>query len=193
VLSRWNYAGAEGKLLELMVFSGAEEVEVLVNGQSIGRKPVCRERPLPCSVRFETVYTPGTVEAISYTNGREVSRAILETSGPAACIRLTPEKTVMKADGHDLIYIGIEVTDQNGKLCPEVEIPLQATVSGPAILAGFGSGNPVTDEDYTDKRTVTFRGRAQMILRTGYEPGRITLKVSGEGTGTAEINLSVNE
>ncbi|MER2055525.1 MAG: glycoside hydrolase family 2 TIM barrel-domain containing protein, partial [Clostridia bacterium] len=190
VLSRWNYAGAEGKPLELVVFSGAEEVEVLVNGQSIGRKTVGRERPLPCSVRFETVYVPETVEAISYTDGQEVSRAVLKTPGPAAQIRLLPEKTTVKADGHDLIYVGIEIVDQNGVVCPDAAVPLTAEVSGMAALAGFGSGNPVTDEDYTDHCTVTFRGRAMAILRAGYEKGQIGLKVSGEGLPEAETVLT---
>ena len=189
VLSRWNYAGAEGKPLELVVFSGAEEVEVLVNGQSIGRKTVGRERPLPCSVRFETVYVPGTVEAISYTDGQEVSRAVLKTPGPAAQIRLLPEKTTVKADGHDLIYVGIEIVDQNGVVCPDAAVPLTAEVSGAVALAGFGSGNPVTDEDYTDHCTVTFHGRAMAILRAGYEKGQIGLKVSGEGLAAEETVL----
>ena len=190
VLSRWNYAGAEGKPLELVVFSGAEEVEVLVNGQSIGRKTVGRERPLPCSMRFETVYVPGTVEAISYTDGQEVSRAVLKTPGPAAQIRLLPEKTTVKADGHDLIYVGIEIVDQNGVVCPDAAVPLTAEVSGMAALAGFGSGNPVTDEDYTDHCTVTFRGKAMAILRAGYEKGQIGLKVSGEGLAAEETVLA---
>jgi beta-galactosidase len=190
VLSNWNYAGAEGKPLELVVFSGAEEVEVLVNGQSIGRETVGRERPLPCSVRFETAYAPGTVEAISYTDGQEVSRAVLKTPGPAAQIRLLPEKTTVKADGHDLIYVGIEIVDQNGVVCPDAAVPLTAEVSGAVALAGFGSGNPVTDEDYTDHCTVTFHGRAMAILRAGYEKGKIGLKVSGEGLPEAETVLT---
>ena len=184
-----------------MVFSGAEEVEVLVNGQSIGRETVGRERPLPCSVRFETAYAPGTVEAISYTDGQEVSRAVLKTPGPAAQIRLLPEKTTVKADGHDLIYVGIEIVDQNGVVCPDAAVPLTAEVSGAAVpltaevsgaaaLAGFGSGNPVTDEDYTDHCTVTFHGRAMAILRAGYEKGKIGLKVSGEGLPEAETVLT---
>ena len=190
VLSNWNYAGAEGKPLELVVFSGAEEVEVLVNGQSIGRETVGRERPLPCSVRFETAYAPGTVEAISYTDGQEVSRAVLKTPGPAAQIRLLPEKTTVKADGHDLIYVEIEIVDQNGVVCPDAAVPLTAEVSGAAALAGFGSGNPVTDEDYTDHCTVTFHGRAMAILRAGYEKVKIGLKVSGEGLPEAETVLT---
>ena len=187
--SSWTYAGDEGKPIGLLVFSGAQEVEVFVNGTSIGRKPVCTERPLPGSVRFDTVYRPGKAEAVSYTDGREVSRAVLETAGPAARIRLTPEKTSMKADGHDLIYVDVEVTDRDGRLVPDAEIPLSLTVTGPAVPAGFGTGNPVTDEDYTDRETKSWRGCASVILRAGYEAGEVLLTVSGDGLPAASVSL----
>ena len=189
----WNYEGQEGKPVELLVFSGAREVEVFVNGRSAGRKPVSRERPLPCSVRFETVFEPGEVAAVSYTDGREVSRAILATTGRPAQLKITPEKTAMKADGHDLIFVNIEVVDHQGNLVPDAEIPLTASLSGPALLSGFGTGNPVTEEDYTDRETKSYRGTATAILRAGYEPGQIVLTVSGEGLPEAKTILFVSK
>lgn len=189
----WNFAEQEGKPIELLIFSNAQEVEVFVNGHSIGRKPVSMERPLPCSVRFETVYEPGIVEAVSYTEGREVSRAALTTAGRPSHLRITPEKTAMKADGHDLIYVNIEVVDQQGNRVPDAEIPLSANVSGPVLLSGFGTGNPVTQEDYTDQKTRTCRGTATAILRAGYEPGQMVLTVSGEDLPEAQVALSVLE
>ena len=186
----WKYPGHEGAPLELIVFSNAQEVEVFVNGQSLGRKPVSRKRPLPDSARFETVYSPGKVEAVSYTDGKEISRAVLKTPGQPAFLRLTPEKKAMRADGHDLIYIKAEIVDQEGIAVPDAAVPLSAEISGAAQLAGFGTGNPVTEEDYTDNRTTTWCGCATVILRSGYEPGRITLKISGAGLPDSEVLLS---
>ena len=191
VRSCWNYPGWEGKPVELLVFSNAREVELFVNGRSAGRKPVSGERPLPNSVRFEAVYEPGKVEAVSYTDGREVSRALLATAGAPAKIRIVPEKTVMKADGHDLIYAGIEIVDKDGMIVPDAEISLTVNLTGPAYLAGFGTGNPVTDEDYTDNGTKSFRGRASAVLRASRENGQVILTVSGEGLPTAKTELSV--
>ena len=190
VRSCWNYAGQEGKPVELLVFSNAREVEVFVNGRSAGRKQVDRSRPLPDSVRFEILYEPGKVEAVSYTDGQEISRAILSTAGEPAKIRIIPEKVRMKADGHDLIYAGIEITDKDGNMIPDAEIPLTVNLAGPALLAGFGTGNPVTDEDYTDSKTKSFRGKAAVILRAGYEAGPIILKVTGEGLPEEELVLA---
>ena len=189
VSARWHYAGEEGKPAELLVFSNAQEVEVFVNGESIGRKEVSRERPLPCSARFETVYRPGRVEAVSYTDGQEVSRTVLETAGPAVRLRLVPEKTVMKADGNDLAYVEIQAEDERGNVVPDAEIPLTAQVAGPAELMGFGSANPVTDEDYTDRETVTWHGRALAILRPDREAGEVRLTVSGEGMPDSAATL----
>ena len=187
----WNYPGQEGKPVRLLVFSGAREVELFINGRSAGRKPVDRERPLPNSVYFETVYEPGIVEAVSYTDGKEVSRAALATTGTPAGIRILPEKTVMKADGHDLIYAEIRIVDRDGNTVPDAEVPLTVKVEGPALQAGFGTANPVTDEDYTDPRTVSFRGKAQIILRAGYEAGRVLLTAEGEGLPAEKAELDV--
>ena len=189
VRSCWNYPGQEGKPARLVVFSNAQEVEIFINGRSAGRKPVDRERPLPNSASFVAAFEPGTVEAVSYTDGREVSRAILATTGNPAGIRILAEKTGMKADGHDLIYAEIRIVDQDGNTVPDAEVPLTVHLTGPALLAGFGTGNPVTDEDYTDNETTSFRGKAAVILRAGYEPGRILLTVEGKGLPTEKLEL----
>jgi beta-galactosidase len=190
VFSCWNYENV-GAPIELVVFSKAEEVEVLVNGNSIGRKQVSKERPLPNSVRFETTYQPGKVVAISYQNGKEVSRAELSTTGAPAKLRLVPESMEACADGHDLIYALIEVVDQEGRVVPDAEVKLEADVTGACVLAGFGSANPITEEDYTDVFATTFRGRALAILRTGYEAGSCKLALKAEGFETVEETFGV--
>ena len=181
VLRNWNYEGLEGHPTELVVFSKADEAEVFVNGKSIGRKPVSKERPFPYSVRFETTFQPGEVIAVSYQNGKEVSRATLVTTGSAQRIRLVPEKSVMAADGHDLIYVNIEITDRDGRVVPDAAVALRANVSGAGRLAGFGSANPITEEDYTDSETVSYRGRALLIMRAGYERGTCSVEICANG------------
>jgi beta-galactosidase len=136
---------------------------------------------MPNSVHFETVYVPGKVEAVSYRDGKEISRDVLVTAGDVAEIRLIPEKSEMRADGHDLIYVGIELLDKDGRLVPDASVPLMVEVEGCAALAGFGSANPVTDEDYTEASTVSYRGRALAIIRSGYESGSVNVKVCAEG------------
>ena len=97
----------------------------------------------------------------------------------------------MRADGHDLIYVGIEIRDPEGRLVPDAEVALEANADGCAVLAGFGSGNPVTEENYTDESAVSYRGRAMAILRSGYEKGKIRFTVSAENLPKAEVELEV--
>nr|MCR5398081.1 DUF4982 domain-containing protein [Lachnospiraceae bacterium] len=190
-LSCWNYKGYEGKPIELVVFTKAEEVEVLVNGDSIGRKKTLTDKPLPHSVRFDTVYSPGSVVAISYQDGKELSRDTLKTTGVPAGIKLLPERSEALADGHDFICVEIEIVDNEGNVVPDAEAALKAKVDGACALAGFGSANPITEEDYTDTSAVTYRGRAMAILRAGYEAGSCCLKVEAEDLGAAEEEFEI--
>ena len=188
VVKCWNWKGLEGKPVTLTVFTAADEVSILLNGKEICRKAVCKERPLPCSVCFDAVYEPGVLEAVSYTDGKEVSRDRLETAGAPAALRLTPEKTVLRADGQDAVYIGIEVTDSEGRTVPDAKIFLTAKVNG-ASLAGFGTGDPRTEENYTDEHTVTFRGQAMAVIRSGCEAGKITFTVKSDEGMSASCEL----
>ena len=97
----------------------------------------------------------------------------------------------MKADGHDLIYVNVDIVDENGNRVPDAKISLKAELTGPAVISGFGSANPVTDEKYTDAETVSYKGRALAVLRSGYEKGQVRLNISGEGVHSAEVTLDV--
>lgn len=204
VKKNWNFRGCEGAPIELMVFSNADEVELLINGKPVERKAVGMDYPMPNSVRFDTVYQPGVVEAVSYRDGKEVSRDRMETSSAPATLKLTMDKKELRSDGHDAVYIDIDVLDKEGRPVTDVQIDLDAeflAVTGDCVLrtvydrvdelecaffAGFGTGNPITSELYTDDTTVTYEGHACAIVRGGYWDGYVTLKIKGscifEGT-----------
>lgn len=181
VEKNWNYTDYENKPIELVVFSNADEVAIVMNGQQVEKKAVSQERPMPNSVRFDTVFKSGIVEAISYRDGKEISRDIMMTSKAPARLRLTAEKCELKADGHDLVYVDIDVLDEDDRLVTDAAIELTASIEGCGYLAGFGTGNPITDENYTDDKTITFRGHATAIIRSGYEAGTVVLKLKAEG------------
>ena len=188
----WNWQGQEGKPVRLAVFSAAEEAEVLINGVSLGRKKAgeALAADMPFTFAFDGVYEPGTVEAIGYIGGKEVSRSSISTVGKAAAIRLTAERECVSADGHGLIYVGVEVTDENGCLVPDADHALTAALEGEGLtLAAFGSGNPITEENYTRGSFRAYRGRALAILRAGYVPGEAKLTVSAEGFAPASLTL----
>ena len=193
VWPRWNWQGREGKPVDIAVFSSAEEVELIVNGVSRGRQKA-GEAPvhdMPLTFLFRTEYQPGTLEAVSYTGGEEVSRASLTSTGKPVSIRLTAETETMKANGESLCYANAELLDEEGRVVPDADVPLSAEAEGAAQLLGFGSGNPVTDGNYSKGRFTTWQGKALAVLRAGYEAGDAKLTVSAEGLGKAEIILPV--
>lgn len=192
VTKNWNFSAYENKKVELIAFSRADEVELYVNGKLVEKKPVSQERPYPNSVRFEVSFVPGTVEAVSYKDGKEISRDKLITSGKPAKIKITPEKNLLEPDGHDAVYVNIDVLDAEGNLCTDAELKLEAQLDcekDVAVLAGFGSANPVTEENYTDNKSTTFRGRAAAIIRSGYKKGSAALTVKCDGLNTEEVIL----
>ena len=185
----WNYTGFEGKPVEVIAFSGAEEVELLLNGVSVGKKEVQKDGNLPNSVRFVLPYEKGVLEAVSYTDGMEVSRDRLATTGEPAEIRLIPEKKELRADGHDVVFVQIEILDQNGLLVTDAQIPLKAVLSGVGELSGFGSANPVTEDNYTQPETYSFRGRATAVIRSGYEQGSAELVIENAQLGSFRTEI----
>ena len=195
VWKRWNWAGQEGKPVDIAVFSAAEEVELFLNGQSQGRLKAGEAliHDMPQTFLFHTVYRPGTLEAVSFAGGQEISRDVLKTVGRPVSIRLTAETDRMKADGASLCYVHAELADAEGNVVPDADALLTAQAEGAAELLGFGSGNPITDENYAQGRFTSYQGKALAVLRAGYEAGEAHLTVTAEGIGQAEITLPVQK
>ena len=95
----------------------------------------------------------------------------------------------MKADGESLCYVNVEVVDEEGNVVPDAAILLSAKAEGAAALLGFGSGNPVTAENYSKGLFTSWQGKALAVLRAGREAGEARLTVSAEGLGREEIVL----
>ena len=186
VEKNWNFKNSVDKPIEVVAFSKADEVALILNGKEIDRKPVSQERPLPNSVRFQLTYVPGKLEAVSFKDGKEVSRDFLETTGTAEKLLLQPEKETLKADGHDVVYVKITVADKAGNTVTDASVDLTASVEGAGMLAGFGTANPITKDVYSDNKTVSFYGEATAVIRSGYEGGKTVLKVSSDALGISE-------
>lgn len=183
--ANWSWKGHEGEPVHVVTYSAADEVELFLDGTSLGRSAAGKKNRYIAD--FNVTYTPGLLEAVSYQNGAEVSRTSLKTTGEPAAIRLTVENILgesgsitLAPDGHSLAYIFAEITDAEGNRVPDASIPLRASVTGAGTLAGFGSANPVTDESYTAGSFTTYQGRALAVVRAGYETGEISLTVKAD-------------
>lgn len=185
----WYWPGQENKPVGVDVYSRGDEVELFLNGVSLGKAPAGKANHY--TAKFTLSYVPGKLEAVSYKDGKEISRDEIETCGEAADIAITLEKPVLAADGQSLCYAMIEVTDAQGRRVPNAALKAEASVSGAASLQGFGSGNPCTEENYTSGVFTTYKGRVTAIVRAGFEPGEAVLKIKIDGLGEKEAKILV--
>lgn len=187
--AHWNWADFEGEPVRVDVYSAAEEVELSLNGAVIGRAPAGKTERY--TARFELPYAPGTLTAVSYTNGAEVSRCELATTGAPAALKLSTEPGCFCAGEQSLAFVTVEVVDAAGVRVPTVAIRANAAVTGAATLQAFASARPDTAENYTTGVFTSYEGRWQAVLRSGAEPGAATLRVEAEGFAPAELSINV--
>ena len=188
--NHWSWNCENGTAVSVEVYSRAEEVELLLNGKSLGKKPAGAECHF--KAEFEVAYEAGTLTAISYQDGQEVSRDEVKTVGEPVGLKITMEKKQMSADGESLAYGIVEIVDTEGNWVPTAEDTLaKVSVEGAASLAGFGTGRGQTEENYTKGEFTSFEGRWQVILRAGTEAGEAGVHVEAEGLGHAESRVIV--
>ena len=126
-------------------------------------------------------YTPGLLIAVGVEENKEVESATLQTSGNAAKIKLMPDRTKLAADGQDLSFVTIEVTDEDGNLQPNAENLLQFRIDGPGIIAGIDNANLKDLDPYFGSTRKVWHGRALVVIRSTKKHGDITLSVSSPG------------
>ena len=188
--NHWSWNCENGTVVSVDVYSRAEEVELLLNGKSLGKKPAGAECHF--KAEFEVTYEAGTLTAISYQDGQEVSRDEVKTVGEPVGLKITMEKNQIAADGESLAYGIVEIVDAEGNWVPTAEDTLaKVSVEGAASLAGFGTGRGQTEENYTKGEFTSFEGRWQVILRAGTEAGEAGVHVDAEGLGLAESHVIV--
>ena len=188
--NHWSWNCEKGTAVSVEVYSRAEEVELLLNGKSLGKKPAGAECHF--KAEFEVTYEAGTLTAISYQDGQEVSRDEVKTVGEPVGLKITMEKNQIAADGESLAYGIVEIVDAEGNWVPTAEDTLaKVSVEGAASLAGYGTGRGQTEENYTKGEFTSFEGRWQVILRAGTEAGEAGVHVEAEGLGLAESHVIV--
>jgi beta-galactosidase len=189
----WNWKGKEGQAVDVWVNSNADNVELFLNGKSLGKKDMPRNRHLQWSVDF----APGTLEAIAYRNGKKLT-AKVETTSPPAEVVVSPSKTTMLADGRDAAVMNISVIDRQGREVPDAMNLIRFSVTGDAAIIGVGNGDPSSHErdkyfDTAAQRQL-FNGKCQVILLAGKNPSTIKFEARSEGlwAGSTDI-FSIKE
>jgi beta-galactosidase len=188
-VAEWNWKGYEGKPLEVSVYSSCERVELFLNGRSLGVKTT--DRSTRFIATFSVPYQAGELKAVGYRGSGMVQRAVLVTAGVPERITLKADRSQLIADGQDLSYITVALTDTKGNINPAAENLLHFDVSGEAKIVGVGNGNPMSLESFQGSSRKAWKGKCLVIVKAGWQGGRIVLRVSGEGLEEAQIAIEV--
>ena len=159
------------------VYTKQPEVKLYLNDKLIGTKQVSRDTEYKAV--FTVNYEPGTLRAeLSTPLPKQGGAGVgLFTAGSPARLRLTPDKTVMTADGQDLTFITLEVVDKQGRVCPDAAIPCEALVKGQGSLLSFASADLKDTEPYTSSRVTTWKGRALLVVRSSHTKGKAQVSI----------------
>lgn len=183
----WTWPKFEGQTFTVEVYSNCERVELLLNGRSLGSKPAGRAERF--SARFEVPYTPGELKAVGFTKGQPAVEHSLQTAGKAALITLTPDREILKADGQDLCYVTVEITDRAGRVHPHANQIIRFELKGEGTLIAVGNANPTSTEAFTSNQRKAFRGRCLAVIKSTGNAGEISLRARASGLAEGELIL----
>lgn len=183
ILPHWNWPERIGDTVPVFVYTNGDCAELFVNDRSYGKR--CKDPGSGISTeRFrlmwkEVIYESGTVKAVAYKEGKETGTAMMRTAGPPARLKLTADRSALKADGKDLSYVLAEAVDSAGTPCPLAGFPVSVTLEGPGKIAGVCNGNPQSFQPFHSDRVWLFYGKAMIVVVTTEEPGDIVVRAEG--------------
>ena len=202
ILPHWNWTA--GQTIPVMAYTNADEVELFLNGKTLGRKKhfgepveipvgpnISRDRKFLTKYRLEwqVPFQAGSLKAVAYQNGKQVAVDEIRTVGAPAKVKLAADRSAIQSDGDDLSFVTVRVEDKDGNLCPMADNLVHFTVSGAGSIAAVDNGNAATVEPFQADHRKAFSGLALLIVRSKAQAGKIHVTATSEGLaqGTAEI------
>jgi beta-galactosidase len=188
----WNWKGKEGQPIPVWVNTNADDVELFLNGKSLGKKTMPRNSHLEWTVLYE----PGTLSAIAYKRGKKLT-AMVQTTGEPRGVVVTPYKTTMDADGSEATIVNISVVDRQGREVPDANNLIHFKASGDLHIIGVGNGDPSSHEADKGADSIAsrhlFNGHCQVILQSGTRAGMYHFEATGDSlyAGATDVSLIV--
>lgn len=198
-----NWNREAGEKVSLYTYTNGDEVELFLNGKSLGVKKNSNDPKLRARIKWDNIaYAPGTLVAVAKKNGKVVARHQIETTGEAVALKLLPDAENWHADGKDLMHVRVYAVDKKGRRVLNVKDAkafdkLTFQVKGDANIVAVDNGNIASDELHIGKTQLEksiqrhlFQGSALVILRAGDKPGKIELSVAGEKMKAKKLVLN---
>jgi beta-galactosidase len=189
VAPSWTFDIAPGSPLHVEAYANADEVEFRLNGAPLATAPVGTARSFVAEA--DVPYQPGTLEVVAYRRGEEVGRSTLQTAGEPTHLCVETDRTELLASAQRLAYIDVSLVDDHGVLNPIRDRTITIEIDGPAVLQGFGTGAPATEESFLDNSSTSYNGRALAVVRSSGQAGQVTVTARAEGMPAAVLQIGV--
>jgi beta-galactosidase len=201
ILPHWNWEGREGEVTPVFVYTSYPSAELFVNGVSQGIRTFAKpDGNVPClgedaMKRFrlmwdDVTYEPGEIKVIAYdSEGQAAAEKSIRTAGKAAEIKLTPDRKVLKADGEDLCYINVSLTDKEGNPVPTDNRLVKVKVTGNGSFKAIANGDPTCLESFQQPQMHLFSGQLTVLVQSSSQPGEISVEVTGKGVKKAQLTI----
>ncbi|MDD4920026.1 MAG: glycoside hydrolase family 2 TIM barrel-domain containing protein [Bacteroidales bacterium] len=172
----WNWK--QGETVDVWAYyNRADSVELFLNERSLG---VCTKDSVQLHACWRVPYEPGTLTAVSYYQGKEFLRRSVSTAGVPARLKLTPDRSILDAGGDDLVFVTVEVLDENGNLVPDADDLITFRLEGPGTIAAVDNGSPISHESFRANFRKAFHGKCLVVIRSGNTAGAIRLTALSE-------------
>lgn len=180
ILPHWTWPERVGQVTPVHVFTSGDEVELFLNGQSLGRK---KKGAYEYRLRWDgVIYEPGTLKVVAYKNGKPWATDEVKTASEPVKLKLESDRDVIRADGKDLAFVTVTVTDKNGLTAPRADNRIHFEIEGPGEIVAMDNGDPASFESFQSHNRKAFNGHCLVIVRakTGHA-GQIKLNALAEG------------
>lgn len=195
LLPHWTWPGREGKVTPVYCYTDYPSAELFVNGKSQGRISKDRDSRLDrYRLRWENVkYENGEIKVVVYDEqGNKAGEKTVKTAGKPAKLHLLPDRSTLTADGTDLAFVTVSLTDRNGTLCPDADHQLEFSVKGAASFNSACNGDATSLEPFTSPTMKLFHGQLVVVVQASSKRGKATLTVKDKTTGiSASIPITV--
>jgi beta-galactosidase len=183
----WTWPGFEGKNIDVEVYSRYPKVRLYLNDKLLGEKPTTEEQEYKAT--FSVLYASGNIRAVAVENDKETASTMLQTSGHAAKIKLIADRKEILANGQDLSYVRIEITDESGVIQPNAADRLHFKIEGPGTIAGVDNADVKDFDAYTGSSRKAWHGQAMIVIRSTRNAGDIKLTVSSADLSEATLAI----
>ena len=190
ILPHWNWEDREGQNIPVFVYSSGDEVELFLNGKSLGKK---YKQPYEYRFWWDSIrYEPGELKAIAYKDGKKWAEKRVQTTGKPVRLKLTPDKRTLKSDGEDLIFVRVSVLDAEGNEVPTAEPLITSSLSGPGVIVATDNGDPTCLIPFHEPERPAFNGLYLAIVKAKRgEKGKLRLCVEADGLGKEEFDFQI--